>query len=58
MERMGDEIMTKTSDTQKAKRKGRRGRQRMRWEDGVKRGLERVGGEWRTAGKIDGFGDC
>ena len=29
----------------------RRRRPRMRWEDCVKRGLERVGGEWRTTAK-------
>ena len=32
-------------------RKRRRGRLRMRREDGVKRDLERVGGEWRTTAK-------
>ena len=56
MERMGDEKLAKKSDTQKVKRKRRHGRPRIRWEDCVKRDLERVGGEWRTAAK-DRVGD-
>ena len=31
-----------------------RGRQRLRWEDSVKRDLAGVGGEWRTRGRNEG----
>ena len=31
---------------------------RMRWEDWVKRDVERVGGEWRTTANVEGVGDC
>ena len=51
IERMGDEKLAKRSDTQKMEGKGRRGRPRMRWEDCVKRDLERVGREWGTTAK-------
>ena len=37
--------------TPESGRKRKRGRPRMRWEDCVKRDLERVGGEWRTTAK-------
>ena len=37
------------SDAQKVEGKRRQGQLRKRWEDCVKRDLERVGGEWRTA---------
>ena len=48
VKRVVDEKPTKRSDAQKVEGKWRRGRPRMRWEDCVKRDLERVGGEWRT----------
>ena len=50
-ETMGNEKMVKRSDAQKVEENRRRGRPRMRWEDCVKRDLERVGGEWRTTAK-------
>ena len=51
VERMGDEKLAKKADAQKVEGKRRRRRPRMRWEDCVKRGLERVGGEWRRTAK-------
>ena len=51
LERMGDRKMVKRANAQKVEGKGRRGRPRMRWEDCVKRELERVGEEWRTTAK-------
>ena len=36
---------------EKVEGKRRRDRPRMRWEDCVKRDLERMGGEWRTTAK-------
>ena len=48
VERKGDEKLANRSNAQKEEGKRRRGRLRMRWEDCVKRDLERVGGEWRT----------
>ena len=36
------------SDSQKVEGKRSQGRPRMRWEDWVKRDLEKVGGEWTT----------
>ena len=51
MGRMGDKKMTKRSDTQKMKEKRRRGRPNMRWDDCVKRDIERVEKEWRTTAK-------
>ena len=48
VERMGDEALAKRSDAHKLDGKRRRGRSIMRWEDCVKRGLVRVGGEGRT----------
>ena len=51
--RMGDEKLATRADAQKVEGKRRRGRPRMRWEDCVKRDLERVGGEWRTTAKDD-----
>ena len=41
VERMGDETLAKRSDVQRVEEKRRRGRQRMRWEDCVKRDLEK-----------------
>ena len=51
MERMREEKLTERSDAQKVEGKGRGRRLRMRWEDCVKRDLERMGGEWRTTVK-------
>jgi len=51
VERMGDDKLAKRTDSQKVKGNRRRGRPRRRWEDCVKRGVESVGGEWRTTGK-------
>ena len=51
MERMEDEKLAKEADALKVEWERRRGRPRMRWEDCVKRDLERVGGEWRIAAK-------
>ena len=51
VDRIGDDKFAKRGDAQKVEGKRRRGRPRMRWEDWVKRDLERVGGEWRTTAK-------
>ena len=51
MERMRDKTLAKRADAQKVEGKRRRRRSRMRWEDYVKRDLERVGGERRTTVK-------
>ena len=51
VERMGDDKLAKRTDSQKVKGNRRRGRPRRRWEDCVKRGVESVGGEWRTTAK-------
>ena len=50
VERIEDE---KRAEIRCQERRGEnsRGRSRIRWGDCVKRGLERVGGEWRTTAK-------
>ena len=45
VDRMGDENLAKRADAQKVEEKRRRQRPRMRWEDCVKRDLEKIGGE-------------
>ena len=47
-EKNGRGKLAKRADAQKVDGKIRLGRPRMRWEDCVKRDLEKVGGEWRT----------
>ena len=52
MERMGDEKLTNKAEVSKVQGKGRRGRPRLRWEDGVNRYLERMVEEWSKERKI------
>ena len=51
MERLGHEKLPNRSDAQKVKWKRRQRIPRKRWEDCVKRGLERVGRKCRTTAK-------
>ena len=56
---MCGEKIAKRFDAQNVERKMRRGRPRMRWENCVKRDLER--GEWEENEEqqnIEGVGDC
>ena len=45
VKRMGDEKLAKESNAQKVEGKRRRGIPRMRWEDCIKRYMERLGRE-------------
>ena len=57
VERMGDEINCKKSRCPESGGKRRQGRPRMRWEDSVKRDLERSEENGEQQQKI-GVGDC
>ena len=55
-ESMEDEKLAKRADAQKIGGEGRRERPRLRWEDCVTRGLERVGRNGEQQQKIQGSG--
>jgi len=51
MDKMGDEKPSNKAEVAKVRGKGRRGRPRFRWEDGVNKYLERVVEESRKRAK-------
>ena len=56
VERMEGERLMKRADALRVEGRRRRGRQRLRWEDCVKRDLVGVGGEWRMRVRDSGNG--
>ena len=54
LEGMNNERLMKRADALRGEGKMTRGRQRLIWDDGVKRYMVGVGGEWRTRARDKG----